>query len=94
MVSKISGLLPMRDDFTPEVNDNAEKILTDRPENLEPEIEALVGEIFHRNIQERHRKRKLVREYGLVDRFYNSKDKVKPLHGLEQLCSKSFLGRG
>merc|ERR1711970_810791 len=64
------GLLPMRDDFTPEVNDDAEKILVERPEHLDGEIEHLVGEIFHRHIRERHRKRKLVREYGLVDRFY------------------------
>ena len=38
----------MRDDFTPEVNDEAEKILVERPENLEPEIEALVGKRFFR----------------------------------------------
>ena len=57
--------MPKRDDFTPEVNDDAEKILVDRPENLEPEIETLVGDIFHRHIRERHRKRRLVREYGL-----------------------------
>ena len=40
----------MRDDFTPEVNDEAEKILVERPENLEPEIEALVGMRFFRCI--------------------------------------------
>ena len=88
----------MRDDFTPEVNDDAEKILVERPEHLDEEIECLVGEIFHRHIRERHRKRKLVREYGLVDRLYQSGNKLdsnsqktKPLHGLEQLCSRAFL---
>ena len=63
------GLLPLRNDFAPEVNDGAERILVDRPENLEPEIETLVGEMFHRQFKERHRKRKLVQEYGLVDRL-------------------------
>ena len=62
------GLLPLRNDFAPEVNDGAERILVDRPENLEPEVETLVGEMFHRQFKERHRKRKLVQEYGLVDR--------------------------
>jgi len=85
------GLLPLRNDFAPEVNDGAERILVDRPENLEPEIETLVGEMFHRQFKERHRKRKLVQEYGLVDRFLEWKDKSDPVQGLEQLCSKKFL---
>ena len=62
------GLLPLRDDFTPESNDAAEKVLVDRPEGLDPEIESLVGDIFHRQFRERHRKRKLIRDYGMVDR--------------------------
>jgi len=45
------GLLPLRNDFAPEVNDGAERILVDRPENLEPEIETLVGEMFHRQFK-------------------------------------------
>ena len=99
--------MPLRNDFAPEVNDGAERILVDRPENLEPEIETLVGEMFHRQFKERHRKRKLVQEYGLVDRYFQAaisihviyffsrflewKDKSDPVQGLEQLCSKKFL---
>lgn len=85
------GLLKFRNDFAPEVHDDAEKILVDRPENLDPEIETLVGEMFHRQFKERHRKRKLVQEYGLVDRFFEWKEKSDPIQGLEQLCSKKFL---
>jgi len=85
------GLLPLRNDFAPEVNDQAESILVDRPENLDTEIETMVGEMFHRQFKERHRKRKLVQEYGLVDRFLEWKDKPEPIQGLEQLCSKKFL---
>ena len=64
----ILGMLPYRDDFTPEALDKAELILVQKPEDLPENMQELVADIFHRQFHERHRKRKLIREYKLVDR--------------------------
>ena len=65
------GMLPYRDDFTPECIDEAELILVNKPEDLPPSVQQLVGDMFHRQFHERHRKRKLIREWKLVDRSFD-----------------------
>lgn len=85
------GMLPYRDDFTPEAVDKAELILVQKPEDLPDDLQELVADIFHRQFHERHRKRRIIREYKLADRFMKSKDKTKTAQGLEQLCSPEFL---
>ena len=69
------GMLPYRDDFTPECIDEAELILVNKPEDLPPSVQQLVGDMFHRQFHERHRKRKLIREWKLVDRSFKKKVK-------------------
>ena len=79
-------MLPFRDDFTPECIDEAELTLVNKPEDLPQNVQQLVGDMFHRQFHERHRKRKLIREWKLVDRYMQT-----ALQGLDFLTDVKYF---
>ena len=63
------GLYAKRDDFVPEIHDDAEDILVNLPESLPQEMRDIAGQIFHLKFAERQRIRKTIRKYKLVPRL-------------------------
>ncbi|CAG5111170.1 Oidioi.mRNA.OKI2018_I69.chr2.g5503.t1.cds [Oikopleura dioica] len=91
------GLYAKRDDFVPEVHDDAEDALVNLPESLPQEMRDIAGKIFHTKFAERHRIRRVIRKYKLVDRYLkyktskNSFEKIFQFRGAEQLTTRKKL---
>jgi len=91
------GLYAKRDDFVPEIYDEAEDILVNLPESLPQEMRDIAGQIFHLKFAERHRIRNTIRKYKLVPRYLKYKNSKKPFEnifqykGAEQLTVRTSL---